>query len=125
MEQQGKGADLLEPWSRRGGGGEGEMRWGCKTFGYQNGRRYCACIREDGTGRLLGRHGRGIGHDDWTRNVSYHFVEAAGINTAELCYLCDHISKGQKGWRSTEHPMLGPAGPGAQPGPDRGRAREL
>jgi hypothetical protein len=36
--------------------------------------------REDRTGpqrsRLLGRHETGIGRNDWTRNVCYHFVVA-------------------------------------------------
>ncbi len=31
MEQQGEGADLLGPWPRRRGGGEGEMRRACTT----------------------------------------------------------------------------------------------
>ena len=36
MDEQGYGADLLDPDPRRGGGSKGEVQWGCETFAYQD-----------------------------------------------------------------------------------------
>jgi hypothetical protein len=32
VDEQGYGADLLDPDPRRGGGSKGEVRWGCLTI---------------------------------------------------------------------------------------------
>ena len=36
VDEQGNGADLLDPDPRRGGGSKGEVRCDCETFAYQD-----------------------------------------------------------------------------------------